>query len=1407
MRFHSLILLLFTAFLSKLSVAQEFTYYANNNTATNTFHGNDINTLYKTKSGSLFLITDGGISTNYNNVWKSIVEFEGYPIRVRTFYELDGDTLLLLLDKTGESSTIVTKYNYVTNTIKRDPSHQIQKYLKQGYLSCMEKDGKGNFWIGATYGGVSIIGKDSLVAEYYYDFINNKSPIGTNEITTIFKDAQDNMWVGTVLKGLYKFDGLNWTNYTKIFESDATSSSNPPCVRINKVIQDGNMLWVATGDGLCSFDGTTWKKYEPKTQNVFGIFEVLSVNIDANKTLWVGSNYGLYSLTNGTWTTRVFPDIVVTTFTYNKIRSIEIAADGTKLLATDFGIVEYTDVFQKRTVTDGFEGWNATSVQVDKDDNVWVGHSKGMSKYDGKTWVNYNKFHGINELQSIYQFAIDSKKQKWICGQYNIYKFNDTTFTNYWSFAGLPLRSSTPNEIKVSSKDHVWVGSDDGLSHYDLNTWTAYTTANGLPHNRVRSLAIDKNDAVWVGTDNGLARLSGNTWTYYNPGIPGTYANYVLNICTDSNNNVWCSTAEDLHYFDGTSWKIIKEFHMASINDITVDAANAVWISTYNSGIYKFDGEVWENYKDLLNTGYTMPVYELAIDSKGNKWVAGDGYRLIKITDNGAGSKTTHNKIYGYVFNDANNNKVKDPAEKGISNRIIQLSPHNFTATDGNGKFITYANTGLNTIKLKTPDHWIASTDSVQSFTYTEGDVIDTIYFGIMHDENITEYALNITTSRSRTSFESHYWLDYYNYSIQQQTAAITFQVDTLVEIKSITPTPLSVVKNLITWQSVSMDPYAKGQFHIVGLMPDFNFAGDTLINAAVLTDGKHTVKDTLMQVLTNSYDPNDKQVQEGRDKEKYVLMGTPLTYTVRFQNTGTDTAYKVIIKDDIDTNLDIATLRIVGSSHPCKIKVFGKNTVSFIFEDINLPHQAKDDLKSNGYVTFTVDPLASEIQDKEKVSNTARIYFDFNPAIYTNRVSNTFVNEFPPVLLAPVVVNAVTLCQHIQALPLSATGTNLKWYTQATAGTAASSAPTPITDVPGTTNYYVSQSLSGYEGPRAMITVTVIPAPVAPTVTPVSYCLNTQADPLTAAGTGLKWYTEVTAGTGAVTAPTPVTTAAGTIKYYVSQTAAACESARSVIAVTVHALPAAVITASGPTTIFEGHRVPLQANDGAGLLYRWYNENIQVGTGRTYEAAAAGSYSVEVTDANTCSKTSEQIMVTVKVNQPSVITITSPKANTSVAGAITITADVSDPDGNITLVEFMAGSTVLGTATGAPYSFVWNNPPAGDHEIAIRITDSNDGVTTSTASKVHAEPITTGISITDVADARIYPNPASNFVYVESDADLTDAGFTAVDVMGNEHLLVQHAGKINIGNLSAGTYILVIRKDNSIKRELLIVN
>jgi hypothetical protein len=190
---------------------------------------------------------------------------------------------------------------------------------------------------------------------------------------------------------------------------------------------------------------------------------------------------------------------------------------------------------------------------------------------------------------------------------------------------------------------------------------------------------------------------------------------------------------------------------------------------------------------------------------------------------------------------------------------------------------------------------------------------------------------------------------------------------------------------------------------------------------------------------------------------------------------------------------------------------------------------------------------------------------------------------------------SSVDFCQGTTPPVLTATlvqSASANWYgTNASGGTASSTAPVPGNTTVATTTFYVSQTLDGCEGPRAGLNVRVKATPAAPGVTPVSFCNNAPAQQLTASGNIIKWYADNDRPLEG--APTPPTSAVGSQTYKASQTSnEGCESAKASLVVTIKPLPGLpsvsnVTYCQAQTDQPTQNVSPLTAG---GQSLRWYN-------------------------------------------------------------------------------------------------------------------------------------------------------------------------------------------------------------------------
>jgi gliding motility-associated-like protein len=259
---------------------------------------------------------------------------------------------------------------------------------------------------------------------------------------------------------------------------------------------------------------------------------------------------------------------------------------------------------------------------------------------------------------------------------------------------------------------------------------------------------------------------------------------------------------------------------------------------------------------------------------------------------------------------------------------------------------------------------------------------------------------------------------------------------------------------------------------------------------------------------------------------------------------------------------------------------------------------------------------------------------------------SMNYVITVNPTPSSPGVTTPVNYCINASSNPLTATGSNLLWYTTSTGGTGNSSAPTPSTTTAGSTPYYVSQTLIGCESARTVINVTVNALPPQPTVTtPIDYCQSAASTPLTATGNNLLWYASNSGGTGTSTAPTPSTSTAGIFSFFVSQTSTGgCEGNRAKIDVNINANPGAP-NATTPVNYCQNQTASQLTATGNSLL--WYQSptgGTGTSTAPTPVTSSAGTFSFYVSQTSSvgCEGSRAKIDVVV-INNPTAPAATSP--------------------------------------------------------------------------------------------------------------------------------------------------------------------
>ena len=201
----------------------------------------------------------------------------------------------------------------------------------------------------------------------------------------------------------------------------------------------------------------------------------------------------------------------------------------------------------------------------------------------------------------------------------------------------------------------------------------------------------------------------------------------------------------------------------------------------------------------------------------------------------------------------------------------------------------------------------------------------------------------------------------------------------------------------------------------------------------------------------------------------------------------------------------------------------------------------------------------------------------------------------------------------------LSTVGTAPKWYSAATGGTLYTGTETLVT---GT--YYASQTVNGCESARTSVAVTITASPSTPTATGQTFCSADakKVNDLVVTGTAIKWYSASTDGSLYTGTETLVT---GT--YYASQTVNGCESARTLVAVTITPSPSTPIATAQTYCSSEAKKVNDLSASGTAI------KSYSAATGGTLytgtETLVTGTYYASQT-VNGCESARTSVAVTI---------------------------------------------------------------------------------------------------------------------------------------------------------------------------------
>ena len=355
------------------------------------------------------------------------------------------------------------------------------------------------------------------------------------------------------------------------------------------------------------------------------------------------------------------------------------------------------------------------------------------------------------------------------------------------------------------------------------------------------------------------------------------------------------------------------------------------------------------------------------------------------------------------AFLDTNSNTIQDIGESNFTSGSFttQLNSETIHAINSSsGTHYIYETNPLNsyqlgyTIPASYASKYTVSTTNYNAVSVANGSGITTYNFPVK-EIPFNDLAVNLYSwgAPPRPGFEYRNYIFYTNNGNQTiASGTITFNKDNAISITSISQSGTTATTTGFSYIFSNLLPHESRYFYVTMQVPIIPIVvlGQLVTNSASITIPAGDInvannESILSRVIVGSYDPNEKSESHGGKIQHSTFTNNDyLTYNIQFENKGTAEAINVRVTDVLEDKLDETSIEMITTSEPNYIfERVGKN-LTWRFNGINLPpSSASSKTIGHGNIVFKIKPKPGYAIG-DIVTNTASIYFDFNPQITT---------------------------------------------------------------------------------------------------------------------------------------------------------------------------------------------------------------------------------------------------------------------------------------------------------------------------------------------------------------------------------------------------------------------------------------
>lgn len=501
---------------------------------------------------------------------------------VHTIPKLSGEDVRDILVARADSSIWVATEMGVNRFDGEWKLYNTSYGLVYNNVRTIVQDNDDFIWLG-TSNGISKINPLSELENsdnwWNYPGVPTDSGLIKIDITSIVFDGKGQIWFGTRNQGIFIVK-----NFPKLSENDPDPLSNPNNwwsltfqkdtlrgdeIRDLLVDDDGN-VWIATAYGINIYRISDHKLIPFHLEPEHADRNPKTFHKDRQGNIWIG--------TNGDGLFKVLPNELYQ-FDQQFTKRNGIASNSIISITQDlqglFWIVHsagglsvgypkdnLSDSMNWKIFTsvDGLADNSSSTIAVDFDDNIWIGHreKRGVTQLN-QSWVAFvcKKYLNTNRINGLFP---GKDQDLWIASDYGAIRLNpkDNLLLDKYMEKVITmedgLADSIVNYIFMDSLERLWFGTNSGLNYVyadafeSSDAWHEIKSRQGLIHNKVNCIGQDSENYLWFGTDYGLSRVMidsvdySESWLNINAQNDSLISDRIYAFLLDSKGRVWIGT-------------------------------------------------------------------------------------------------------------------------------------------------------------------------------------------------------------------------------------------------------------------------------------------------------------------------------------------------------------------------------------------------------------------------------------------------------------------------------------------------------------------------------------------------------------------------------------------------------------------------------------------------------------------------------------------------------------------------------------------------------------------------------------------------------------------------------------------------------------------------------------------------